>query len=156
LDGKQKFNMIKEALQTIMGNDLNSKLKQLNTDIVSLRDSRNNDTKSSAGDKYETGREMAQIELNKLEIQLAKTKELLQELEKINLVTEYKRVEFGALVMSNQENYFISIPYGKIIHEGITYYAISAASPMGAALLRKGPGERVEFNGRTVVINQLI
>lgn len=153
MDGQQKFNMIKEALQTIMGNDLNSKLKQLNTDIVSLRDSRNNDTKSSAGDKYETGREMAQIELNKLEIQLAKTKELLQELEKINPATECKRVEFGALVMSNQENYFISIPYGKIIHENITYYAISAASPMGAALLRKVPGESVGFNGREILIN---
>lgn len=147
---------IKAALQTIMSNDLNNKLKQLNNDIQSLRDSRNNDTKSSAGDKYETGREMAQIELNKLEIQLAKTKELLQELEKINTTSEFNKVDFGALVLSNHENYFISIPYGKIIHEGIAYYAISAASPMGAALLRKKPGESVEFNGRTVVINELI
>ena len=148
--------MIKEALQTFMAKDLNSKLEQLNADIVSLRDSRNNDTKSSAGDKYETGREMAQIELNKLEIQLAKTKELLQELEKINPATECKRVEFGALVMSNQENYFISIPYGKIIHENITYYAISAASPMGAVLLRKSAGESVVFNGREILIKVVI
>jgi len=43
------------------------------------KESRDNETKSTAGDKYETGRAMADIEVQKMDMQLAKHKQMLSE-----------------------------------------------------------------------------
>jgi hypothetical protein len=56
----QKSDVISELLS-----QLNKKLKFLNQNLESLIISRNSDTKSSAGDKFETSREMAQIGIRK-------------------------------------------------------------------------------------------
>ena len=52
----QKSDVISELLS-----QLNNKLKFLNLNLESAIISRNSDTKSSAGDKFETSREIAQI-----------------------------------------------------------------------------------------------
>ena len=68
---------------------IQSKIEELKLSIASAKESRDNDTKSSAGDKYETGREMMQMEINKASAQLAKHQLSLHELDKIgNEVTE--------------------------------------------------------------------
>ena len=48
---------------------ISEKIKTLEHLIAQTRES-NNETKSSMGDKYETGREMLQQEINTLQIQL--------------------------------------------------------------------------------------
>ena len=63
----QKSDVISELLS-----QLNNKLKFLNLNLESAIISRNSDTKSSAGDKFETSREMAQIEIRKLETEILK------------------------------------------------------------------------------------
>ena len=60
--------MQKEALISLIKIILNEKISNLNKDINSLKESQKNDTKSSMGDKYETGRAMIQLELEKLSI----------------------------------------------------------------------------------------
>ena len=50
-----------------LNKQLQTKLTYLNTILQQAIDSRNSDTKSSAGDKFETSREMAQIEISKNE-----------------------------------------------------------------------------------------
>jgi transcription elongation GreA/GreB family factor len=139
--------MIKNELLAYLNNALTININQLKKDIQSLYDSRNNDTKSSAGNKYETSREMAQIELNKLEAQLNKTNHIKNELSKIDINIQHKKVEFGALIKTNKESFFISIPYGKIEINNEIYYAISPASPIGIALLGKEIGNKFEFMG---------
>ncbi len=68
-----KEKEIKQLVYNKILKILDDKIEILKEEIESTKESRNNDTKSSAGDKYETGRAMMQIELDKNEAQLNKT-----------------------------------------------------------------------------------
>ena len=86
---------------------LNEKANVFGENVQSIKDSQSDDTKSSAGDKFETGREMMQAELNKNESQLSKTRMLIRELEKIDMDKKCAIAEFGSLVRTYKGNYFI-------------------------------------------------
>lgn len=146
---------MKNKLIKHLENILIEKLDVLNADISSLIESRNNDTKSSAGDKYETGREMTQIELNKLEAQLIKTKLLLSELLKADALKSNTSIDFGALVYTDKENYFLTIPFGKVNLEDEEFFVISMASPIGSLLKGKKIGDVISFNGRDIKIEKI-
>lgn len=150
-----KGKTIKEKIQQNILLELNGKLELLNKQIDDAKESRNNDTKSSAGDKFETGREMAQIELNKLELQKNKTQKLQKELSRMPIQKTFDKVEFGSLVYSNTGNYFISFGIGKIIIEELEVFALSAGSPIGLALLNKKAGDKLQFQGREIVITSI-
>lgn len=120
--------------------------------IDATKEARNNDTKSSAGDKYETGREMMQIEIDKYEQQLGKIRQQQHELERLNMHAPCHKVEFGALVTTQQETYFISIGLGKLMIDGAAVFAISLASPIGMALKDKRVGDKVQFQAREIEI----
>lgn len=123
--------------------------------IKSAKESRNKDTKSSAGDKYETGRAMIQIEIEKNEVQLSKTMNLQKELSKIDLIKEFNKVEFGSLIQTNHGIYLISIGLGKIVVNNTAYYAISLASPIGQVLRDKIIGDEVQFQGRQYILQDI-
>ena len=90
--------------------------------------SANEESKSSAGDKYETGRAMAQLEIEKASAQLAEAQKLMQTLEHIP-VTVSNVVRLGSIAYTNEGNYFLSIPAGTLILDDVTYYALSPVSP---------------------------
>ena len=121
--------------------------------MQSIRASRDNETKSSAGDKYETGRAMMQAELDKSEMHFAKLLHLKKEMEQIDVTKKYDRVEKGSLVFTNRGNYFLSIPEGKIELDDKLYYAISILSPIGSKLLGASIHDIVDFKGPIHVID---
>ena len=136
--------------------ELDRKIEVISAAIASAKDSRNNDTKSSAGDKYETGREMMQIEIEKNEVLLNQTAKQRKELARINVSEEFNKVAFGSLVVTDKGTYFISIGIGKIQIDDQICYAISLASPIGALLKDKMLGDEVSFQGRTFVIKEIV
>lgn len=79
----QKVERInKEELVNVIKSKIKDKIKSLEKLIAETRAS-NNETKSSMGDKYETGREMLQQEINNLQVQLnevIKQQSILQKL----------------------------------------------------------------------------
>ena len=123
--------------------------------LQSTKESRDNETKSSVGDKYETGRAMMQLEQGRLESQLNKTLHLRKILTQINLEKEYLQVEAGAMVETDQGIYFISIGLGKVVLEDQTYFAISTAAPVSGVLLGKKVGEVAVFQGREFMIQNV-
>lgn len=135
---------------------LETRISEFTQAIASIKESRDNESKSSAGDKYETGRVMMQIELDKNETQLNNSLQLKAELAQLNTQQNYDRVAFGSLVITNQENYFISVGMGKLEVKGETYYAISLASPIGQALKDKTIGDHIPFQGRSIIIQDLV
>ncbi|NOR86948.1 MAG: 3-oxoacyl-ACP synthase [Bacteroidales bacterium] len=146
---------LKELIFTKLQAIIDQKIIAVNREIESAKESRNNDTKNSAGDKYETGRAMAQMELDKNEAQLRRTVKLKKELSLINIQKKYDKVEFGSLVMTNHENYFISFGIGKVAIENTDYYAISLASPIGQVFLHKKQGDSIIFQGREIFIQDI-
>ncbi|WP_372643177.1 hypothetical protein, partial [Ancylomarina sp.] len=117
---------------------------------------RNNDTKSSAGDKFETGREMMQIEIEKNEVLLNQTAKNRKELARIDITKEFNKVAFGSLVETDKGTYFISIGIGKIQIDDEICYAISLASPIGGLLKDKTVGDEVQFQGRVFTIKEIV
>lgn len=136
--------------------ELDRKIEVIRGAIASAKDSRNNDTKSSAGDKYETGREMMQIEIEKNEVLLNQTAKQRKELVRIVVSAEFTKVAFGSLVVTDKGTYLISIGIGKIQIDNQTCYAISLASPIGGLLKDKAVGDEVSFQGRTFKVKRIV
>jgi transcription elongation GreA/GreB family factor len=112
------------------------------------QESANNEGKSSAGDKYETGRAMGQIEVGMYAKQLANAQKEKMLLDKIDLSLVSKSVGLGTLVETNKAFYFISISLGELKNVRKKIYAISQSSPIGAILMGKKVGEGFVFNGQ--------
>ena len=125
---------------------------QLQDDIRSSKESRDSNTKSTAGDKHEVGRAMAQIELENLEIQCQRKLDSLAQLEAIDLDRNTQMIGRGSLVNTTKGLYFISIGLGAIELTDQVVYIISPMSPIGNLIAGKKLGERFEFNGEEVEI----
>ncbi|GAA4892435.1 hypothetical protein GCM10023311_16150 [Flaviramulus aquimarinus] len=119
---------------------------------VSLR----SETKSSAGDKHETGRAMLQLEREKAGRQLAeiqKTKELLL---KVNINKTSKTIGLGQVVYTSNANYFIAISAGALQVNDDLFYAVSSNTPIGQLLIGKHVGNTVTFRNETFKIEQVL
>ncbi|KYG76815.1 hypothetical protein AWN68_06115 [Roseivirga echinicomitans] len=112
--------------------------------------SANEETKSSAGDKYETGRAMMHLEKEKLATQLSEVSKMKMGLAQINIEKKNAQVALGALAITASAKYFISVSLGQIMEEGEAYFAISPASPIGRAILGKKKGDSFEFGGKQI------
>lgn len=123
--------------------------------MADISESMKNDTKSSAGDKFETGREMMQIELSKQQAQLNKQLQLKKDLSQIKLNKTFTTIEFGSLVFTNKGRYFISVAMGKITVDSTDYFALSLASPVGQVLKGKTVNETVKFNNQLIKVLEI-
>lgn len=114
------------------------------------------DTKSSAGDKYETTREMMQQEIDRNQRQLMEAGQQLQLLKQLENVGTAEKIKVGSLVLTNQGWFYLSISAGELKADGKGFFAISQASPIGKLLLAKSVGTNFIFNGKTITIDQLL
>lgn len=117
-------------------NQLESKLKLLNKNLNSAIISRNSDTKSSAGDKFETSREMAQIEIHKLEIEIVKIQQFISDLLSKN----------SKLITTDKGVFFIAIPFGKLVVNNTEVFCISNSAPIAQHLVNAEKLEVIEFS----------
>ena len=120
-----------------LNDKLVSKLESLKISLIQTIESSNSDTKSSAGDKFETSREMAQIEIKKLDDQIKKTQQFLFDL----------KADTSLLIKTDKCVFFICIAYGKlIINEDIQVICISNLAPISNFLLITEIGMSFNFN----------
>lgn len=147
---------IKEKLYKILQERIDEKIRILKESISFAKESRDADTKSSAGDKYETGREMIQAEINKSEQGLGNLIAQKTELSKLNLKKQYSKVELGSIIITDKGNYFIATAFGKIRIEDKDYYSISAASPIAKCFWNKKIGDKLKFQNREYSIIKIV
>lgn len=112
------------------------------------------ETKSSAGDKYETSREMIQQDLDRYHKQLIQVKTDRIVLQKIEL-TAHAAIGLGAIVLTDYITYFIAVSLGQQAIAGINLMVISPSSPIGALLLGNKVGDHILFNGTTQTIQAI-
>jgi len=108
------------------------------------------ETKSSAGDKHETGRAMLQLEMEKAGQQLTSINQMKIVLSRIQ-INPTSVVKLGSLIITDNANYFLAISAGEILVEGMTYFAISPGSPIGKLLLGKQVGDTVNFTKKMLI-----
>ncbi len=116
----------------------------------------NEDTKSSAGDKYETTRAMMQIEIENCSKRLSESQKLHNILKQITFQQHYQAVVSGSLVITNQGNYFLAIGIGKIEVENQAFFVISPASPVGEKLNHKKVKDEFLWNGKQFIILEIL
>jgi transcription elongation GreA/GreB family factor len=146
------MNSIKEKLYKACEAYVDERIKRIEDSMAGLESDQENETKSSAGDKYETGREMINLEINKLAEQLQQFKNLRNTLNVAKSRTNNGSAQLGTAVKTNMANYFIAIPADRIIVDGDEYFAIGANSPIAQLLLHKKAGEEITFNGKSAEI----
>jgi transcription elongation GreA/GreB family factor len=146
---------LKQELFDLCCESVEQRISTIESSLLEVRESRNNETKSSAGDKYETGRAMLQIEEDNYKKQLHQALLLSNQLRQIDPTKQKQKAEPGSLVSTNQGMYFISVGLGKITLADQTFLCISPASPMGQKLIGREKGFQFEFIGTTVIIQEV-
>jgi hypothetical protein len=121
---------LKQQLYKQCLNYIQQRMEAAQLAIDELQESTAEDTKSSAGDKYEPGREMMQQE------------------------TEV--AETGSVVLTSNGNFYISISAGALIVDNERYFAVSPASPIGLQLKGLKKGDEFSLNGKLYHINLVI
>ena len=147
---------IKQKLYKHCQEFLNSKLKSIEKTIQSNKDALNSETKSSAGDKHETGRAMLQLEMEKAGQQLIIVTEMKEQLARVNCDTSSKKVRLGSVIKTNTATYFLAISMGQIKIDGTLYFVISTDSPIGKLMLGKEVNDVVSFRENDIKITQVI
>lgn len=112
------------------------------------------ETKSSAGDKHETGRAMIQLEMEKASQQLVEVSTMKEVLNKILIEKESEIIKLGSIVITTKATYFLAISVGQVVINSIVYIIISTQSPIGKQLLGSKIGDTLPFNS-AVIINIL-
>ncbi|WP_164108267.1 MULTISPECIES: 3-oxoacyl-ACP synthase [Sphingobacterium] len=134
-----------------------NRIKEITLAIDSANNSLLEDTKSSAGDKYETSREMIQQDLSRFQQQLSLANEDLQSLERIKHTYQASSVlSIGSLVEVNKSTwYFIAVSIGRLpMYPDL--YVVSPKSPIGKLFLGKALGDNIMFNNQSFIINQVL
>jgi len=128
--------------------------------LNTLNQSMSDETKSSAGDKYETQREMLQAELN-----LAENQKLLR----ISNLTTFKHLIYSAenstdspkctpgkflhLHFQNQPLLvFFGLGFGDIKTNAFSIKGVGTDSPLGQILMNQCKGDQITFNQKSISI----
>lgn len=135
---------------------LEERIQQANRAMDSVQDDSNSETKSSAGDKYETGRAMAQLEKEQHAQRKAMLEDMLIRLRHIGCNSSKPWVDEGSLVQTNHGMYFIAVGLGTIDLEGQLYHCLSLQSPFGKALFELEVGDDMTFRETEHSIVQIV
>jgi transcription elongation GreA/GreB family factor len=151
MDGKEWYSAqaminIKNQLYEHCQEHLREKKKNLEMEIRSLQSLANEETKSSAGDKYETTRAMIHLEMEKLTMQLTELARQKAVLDVINATKLHDRAQPGSIVVTDRGHYFLSISAGSVHLDGKDFICISASSPIGIRLSKLKSGDAFSFN----------
>jgi len=113
------------------------------------------ETKSSAGDKHETGRAMLQLEMEKAGQQIQNVEKMSETLHKMDISRSSDFARIGSIIYTEKANYFLAISIGQIVVDQTSYFVISSASPVGKLLLGKRKGDHINFNGNSIKISSI-
>lgn len=147
---------IKEQLYKQCKSFIENRLKTVQETIAGIQESLLSETKSSAGDKHETGRAMLQLEREKAGKQLAEIQKTNLILSKIDYQKSANKVSLGSIIYTNKVNYFIAISAGVIEYNNESFYAISANTPIAQLLMSKVEGDTITFRDNTFTITKVL
>ncbi len=146
---------LKQKLHQYCQFTLNNRLEAIQNSIRDLQNALESETKSSAGDKHETGRAMLQLEREKTGQQLSEIQKLQEVIQKINPESKHIKGALGSVIYTTKSNYFIAISIGEIEIDNTTYYAISPRTPIAQLLLSKEVGDDIAFRDTKFTITEI-
>lgn len=146
---------VKTTLHQLCCDSIEQRLTAIRQSIEDAHQAGLEETKSSSGDKYETGRAMMHLEMEKLATQLTEAEKLKSALSKINPNIAFDKVQTGSLVYTSMGNFYVSVSAGVFTVDGAKFVTLSSSSPLGSKLLGLGAKETMSWNNQTLTINAL-
>ncbi|WOD44967.1 3-oxoacyl-ACP synthase [Hwangdonia lutea] len=147
---------IKEELYNQCVEFVDNRFQTIQKTINEIQESLHSETKSSAGDKHETGRAMLQLEREKAGNQLAEIVKVKEALSKIDPSKPSTTVGLGSVVYTSGANYYMAVSAGRLKAENHLFYAISPNTPIGQLLMGKTVGDTIVFRGLEFNITSLV
>ena len=139
---------LKRDIFRVCSEKVNQRIASLEQELQKLAESAAADTKSSMGDKYETSREMINLEKEKFSSQLSDAQKMKATLDSLDVEAVNQKAALGSLIKSSTCLFFLSISLGKIIVNGKEVFVLSPASPIGQVLMGKQVNNSIEFAGK--------
>lgn len=146
---QEEIISIKQQLHAYCQQAITQRVERIQAAIAEAQLAANEETKSSSGDKYETTRAMMHLEIEKNGIQLQEALKQQQLLFKIRPDQQTELIENGSLAITNQGTFYLAISIGQVTLNNQAYMCISAASPIGQQLVKRGVNYEFVFQGRT-------
>lgn len=139
---------------------INNRIKTIREAIQETQASADQETKSSAGDKYETGLSMLQLDMEKQAGQLDEAIRTRSSLEQVKILDEMSAggngvVKPGSAVETTNGNFYIAISAGQLKVDDQVYFAVSPATPIGSKLMGLKAGESFSFNGKNFTVMRI-
>jgi transcription elongation GreA/GreB family factor len=147
---------IKSQLLTLCNDYVNQRIANSKQAMDDAQAAANEEGKSSAGDKYETGRAMAQIERDKAAQQLDEALKLKNILDGLDPSIVNDSVRLGSVVETTGSNFYLAISAGKFSFGEKEYLVVSPNSPIGKLLLNLKVGETFRFNSKEEIVRRVI
>lgn len=113
------------------------------------------ETKNTAGDRYETERAMKQRQTELFGKRIDEAIKQREILEMINPLKLHDSVETGALVTTSAGIFFIAISTDEVMIDEEEYCIISAESPIGMAMAGRKKGESFYFREKSIRITDV-
>lgn len=146
---------VKKKLYDYCVEFLNRRIDAAQEAIRVAQESANDETKSSAGDKYETGRAMMQLEIEKNATQLEEALKQKKIVDAINIDAQPLKIQNGSLVRTDNGNFFLAISVGMVVIEDKSFAVVSAQSPIGSKLIGLKSGDSFSFGNKTYKVTQV-
>lgn len=143
---------IKQQLYDLCYMHLQQGIAEAMQAIDRAHDAAENETKSSAGDKYETAREMMQQEIDMNNMRIAELQKQKAVLQLTDPAKTTETVQNGCIVRTSQGNYYVGVSIGKLLVDKVPYYTLTASAPLGARLTGMKKGDKFTFNGKEFAI----
>jgi transcription elongation GreA/GreB family factor len=137
----------KQALYEACQEAVEERIRHAEEALAQARDASRDETKSSAGDKYETTREMMQQDIDRNSMQLFEAKKLAFQLEQCRDAEIRETVVPGSLVKTSRAWMYLAVSIGKVRIWQLSVFVISPASPVGQAISGKRVGDTFSING---------
>lgn len=135
---------------------LEERIRAAQAALEGTREAAQSDTKSSAGDKHETARAMAQLELEKQAGVLQHLQLQRAALDRIDPALAHAQAGPGALVRTDAGSFYIAVPLGRLLVEGEEVWAISLEAPIYAALKNTPVGQVAYYSGKAYRILEVV
>jgi hypothetical protein len=140
--------MNKSTILTYVKNYLDQRMQTSLDAMNAAQESANGESKSSAGDKYETSRAMGHLDRDMHARMYQQTREERKLVERIDESIIFKKGALGALISTSMGDFFLSVSIGQVKIDEKPIMIISPQSPIGALLMGKTAGDSFSFRGK--------
>jgi hypothetical protein len=147
---------MKEKLIALIKSILDQKIRDLEIVIAETQKSANEETKSSMGDKYETGRAMAQNSIAILQNQLLNFKAEKNSFDLIDFSSAHQTVRNGSLVKTSIGYLFVGVSLGRLTVENTPIMTLSQDSPLGKEIWSKSIAYKGSINKNLIAIEDIL